>query len=744
MMPHTTHARKAMALAAVLSLAACDDQDPMTLSAPAVVAPASIRLDVSAVGAAPGERVGVAVATEDVGLLGLQGYVRFDPASLRYLGQVVEGAGLVMVNDAQAGSGELRVMSVNTNGLRGRTAMLVFEVRATGYAGRLRYEFEEAATRDAAVRTARVSDRIVAAPYMAVGEPRRMSPQDWIEVLASQESAQDRAILMTPGQYRLDLRYGDANLSGSVTVSDVVYLGGVSVGNTALIDNTSRDAVIAGNAFPFNSPGLGEPSDPLRPGVEGNSNSPGGITVSDVTQVSLESVGIDRAVVGELIPGRGPLAAGRVVVPAGYIVTNTTWTKGNVYELAGIVRVDSGATLTIEPGTRVEGQSTLVSALFIHRNGRIVADGTALEPIVFTCTAATKAKGCWGGLVIAGYAPLNTGTTGAPLARGDTTTSPACLQNQGEGGAPIYGGCSASDSSGVLRYVRSEYAGFILSPNNELNGITLNGVGSGTVVEHIQVHAGLDDGLELFGGTVNLKWVYLTANSDDSFDFSDGWSGKAQFFVIQHDSLDSDKGIEADNAAANLDATPRTIPQLWNFTFVGKRDPAGTGGPAANNSEDALHIRKGTRPKMFNFVVHRFTVGLDIDDATTCTNINTELELERSVFSGILNLGNTDADPACGSYTTPNVESQFIQDAANTNTVITDSAAVANLMINPLEVIAPDFRMNASQIGGTPPSDGFFDVSATYVGAVPPANAARSNIPWYAGWTRGWQSATTP
>lgn len=742
MMLHTTHARMAIALAAVLGLAACTDQAP-TFSAPAGIAPASIRLDVSSASAAPGTRVAVAVSTEDIGLLGLQGYVRFDPTSLRYIGQVLEGAGFVMVNDARADAGELRVMSVNTSGLRDRTAMLVFEVQAAGYTSRLRYDFEEAATRDAAVRTARVSDRVVLAPYMAIGEPRRMSPQDWIEVLASQESARDRAA-MTPGQYRLDLRFGDANLSGSVTVSDVVYLGGISVGNTALIDNTSRDAVIAGNVFPFNSPGLGEPSDPLRPGVEGSANAPGGITVSDVTQISLESVGTDRAVVGELIPGRGPLPPGRIVVPAGYIVTNTLWTKSNVYELAGIVRVDSGATLTIEPGTRIEGQSTQVSALFIHRNGRIIADGTALEPIVFTCTAATKAKGCWGGLVISGYAPINTGTTGAPMARGDTTTSPACLQNQGEGGAPIYGGCSATDSSGVLRYVRSEYAGFILSANNELNGITLNGVGNRTVVEHIQVHAGLDDGLELFGGTVNLKWVYLTANSDDSFDFSDGWIGKAQFFVIQHDSLDSDKGIEADNAATLLDAEPRTIPQLWNFTLVGKANPAGTGGPAANNSEAALHIRKGTRPKMFNFVVHKFDRGLDIDDASTCVNIGTELELEQSVFAGNLNLGETDADPTCGSYTTPAVEAQFIQDAANLNTVVTDSAAVANLMLNPIEVIAPDFRFRASQTGATPPNDGFFDVAATYVGAVPPANAARSNIPWYAGWTRGWQSATTP
>lgn len=743
MMFHTAHARRAMALAAVFALAACDDQDP-TFSAPPAVAPAAVRLEASSVSAAAGERVAVAVATEDAGLLGLQGYVRFDPASLRYIGQVVEGGGLVMVNDARAMSGELRVMSVNTAGLRGRTATLVFEVQSAGYAGSLRYVFEEAATLTSTKRTARVADRVALAPALSVGSPRRMSPQDWIEALAPNESARDRSL--TPGQYRLNLRFGDANLSGTLTVSDVVYMGGVSVGNTALIDNTSRDAVIAGNVFPFNNPGLGEPGDALRPGVDGNPNAPGSITVSDVTQISLESVGTDRSVVGELIPGRGALPAGRIVVPAGYISTNTTWIKSNVYELAGIVRVDSGATLTIEAGTRIEGQSAQqVSALFIHRDGRIIADGTALEPIVFTCTAATKSKGCWGGLVISGYAPINTGTTGAPVMRGDTTTSASCLQSQGEGGGPIYGGCSPTDSSGVLRYVRSEYAGFILSANNELNGITLNAVGSGTVVEHIQVHAGLDDGLELFGGTVNLKWVYLTANSDDSFDFSDGWSGKAQFFVVQHDSLDSDRGIEADNAALSFDAAPRTIPQLWNFTFVGKEYPAGTGGTPGNNSEVALHIRRGTRPKMFNFVVYKFDRGLDIDDAQTCVNIGTELELERSMFFGTLTLGETDADPACGSYTSPAVESQFIQDVANANTVSTDSAAVANLMINPIEVIAPDFRFRASQpAGATPPNDGFFDVTATYPGAVPAANASASNIPWYAGWTRGWQNATTP
>jgi hypothetical protein len=305
----------------------------------------------------------------------------------------------------------------------------------------------------------------------------------------------------------------------------------------------------------------------------------------------------------------------------------------------------------------------------------------------------------------------------------------------------------------VLSYVRVEYGGFILTGNNELNGLTLGAVGSGTDVDYVQVHAGLDDGIEMFGGTVDLKFLYLTANSDDSYDCSFGYRGRTQFVIIQHDSLDADKGIECDNTetAETYNADPRVRAPLWNFTFVGRQSPTGTGGVSGNNSNDAIHVRRGTRPQLQNFLVIGARRVLDIDDAATCdTELNgAGLLFKNSLLAGNGVGGNTDSDPTCAPYndvtfTGTNLEQLLIDDPANN---ITTLASFAGLLKAPFDVLLPDFRPIAGSaaatfVGGTPPNDGFFDPTATYAGAVAPANASASNIPWYSGWTRGWQSAT--
>ena len=146
-----------------------------------------------------------------------------------------------------------------------------------------------------------------------------------------------------------------------------------------------------------------------------------------------------------------------------------------------------------------------------------MADGTPDAPIIMSSDAAigSRARGQWGGLIINGSAPTNQGVT------------------FGEGDTGAFGGNNPSDSSGTLRYVRLEFAGIEFSPDNELNGIAFQGVGSGTIVDHVQVHMNQDDGIEMFGGTVNLKYVLVTGARDDSFDWTDGWTGKGQFWVAQ-------------------------------------------------------------------------------------------------------------------------------------------------------------------------------------------------------------------
>ncbi|MBK8704253.1 MAG: PKD domain-containing protein [Saprospiraceae bacterium] len=199
----------------------------------------------------------------------------------------------------------------------------------------------------------------------------------------------------------------------------------------------------------------------------------------------------------------------------GDITTNTTWTSNNIYRLTGAacIYVRNNSTLTIQPGTIIKGDP---SALVITRGSKIIADGTAEQPIVFTSAqpAGQRAAGDWGGLIILGNAPINT-PGGQSVVEGGCDPTLAA-----------YGGANAADNSGILRYVRVEFAGIAFQPNNELNSFTFGGVGSGTVIEHVQSSFGGDDALEWFGGTVNGKWMIAYKTVDDMFDTDFGYQGK--------------------------------------------------------------------------------------------------------------------------------------------------------------------------------------------------------------------------
>jgi hypothetical protein len=260
-------------------------------------------------------------------------------------------------------------------------------------------------------------------------------------------------------------------------------------------------------------------------------------------------------------------------VIAGKITTSRFYARG-IYILKGYVYVTEGATLTFEAGSIIKSDITEKGALIIERGAKLIADGTASNPIVFTSgkAAGQRAPGDWGGIILLGKAPTNRPLDPAPTIEG--------------GVGRQFGGTDPLDESGIIRYVRIEYAGIAAEPGSEINGLTCGGVGSGTILDHIQVTYGNDDAYEFFGGTVNAKYLFAFATADDDFDFDFGYTGKIQFAVSSRnpefvDAGDAGNGIECDNDGSGTTATPVTRPQLSNFTIIG---PDGATGTAANHN----------------------------------------------------------------------------------------------------------------------------------------------------------------
>jgi hypothetical protein len=239
-----------------------------------------------------------------------------------------------------------------------------------------------------------------------------------------------------------------------------------------------------------------------------------------------------------------------------------------VYTIVGYVYFQSGTTLTIPAGTIFKSDVSQKGALIIERGAKIEAVGTESKPIVFTSGKApgSRTRGDWGGIIILGNAPTNRPLSPAPLVEGGVDRR--------------YGGTNATDNSGTMKYVRIEWAGIAAEPGSEINGLTLGGVGSGTVLEYIQVSYGNDDAYELFGGTVNLKNIIAYATSDDDLDFDFGYTGKIQFAVCQRRpeiaDTDAGNGVEADNDGSGSSALPYTRPVLSNITWIGPNGDAAT------------------------------------------------------------------------------------------------------------------------------------------------------------------------
>jgi hypothetical protein len=270
----------------------------------------------------------------------------------------------------------------------------------------------------------------------------------------------------------------------------------------------------------------------------------------------------------------------------GNITTTTTLTSDKTWTLKGYVYVTDGAKLIIQPGTTIVSDIAEKGALIIERGAQILAEGTATKPIVFTSgkIVGERSPGDWGGVVILGKATTN--RTSEPTIEGGI-------------GRP-YGGTNDLDNSGIVKYVRIEYAGIAAMPNSEINALTLGAVGSGTIIENVQTIYANDDAFEFFGGTVNAKNLYAYATADDDFDFDFGYRGSVSYSVSKRDPQfvdagDAGNGVECDNDGTGTTAAPFTHPKLDNMILVGPFDVA-----SLANHNLGLRWRRATQFTMTN------------------------------------------------------------------------------------------------------------------------------------------------
>jgi hypothetical protein len=411
---------------------------------------------------------------------------------------------------------------------------------------------------------------------------------------------------------------------------------------------------------------------------------------------------------------------GNVVVPTdpnsnvitGVISSSKFYAKGK-WILKGYVYVVDGATVTFEAGCVVVSDVAEKGALIIERGAKIIAQGTSTNPIVFTSGKAigSRAPGDWGGIILLGKAPTNRPLDPAPIIEG--------------GVGRQYGGTDPFDESGVLRFVRIEYAGIAAEPGSEINGLTCGGVGSGTIIENVMVSFGNDDAFEFFGGTVNARNLIALATADDDFDFDFGYSGKIQYAVAMRkpdfvDAGDAGNGVECDNDASGSNATPITRPQMSNFTIVGPNDATGT----AANHNFSMRWRRRTQFIVRNsiFIGHP-DAGFSMEsDGTLNDYMNNVSEFRNNLVHASTNVyRSSNANIASAAQ---------IQTKAQSEGCITLATSAAAELTSPFYSTAPNFLPKTGSPALTGASftgmNSFF-TPTTFRGAMGTTN-----------WTTGW------
>ncbi|SIQ59536.1 hypothetical protein [Pontibacter lucknowensis] len=387
---------------------------------------------------------------------------------------------------------------------------------------------------------------------------------------------------------------------------------------------------------------------------------------------------------------------------------NFTMKAGTKYLLKGFVYVKDGATLTIEPGTIIMGDKNSKGTLIVERGGKIMAQGTKEKPIVFTSAqpAGQRAAGDWGGLIILGKAPVNLGNNARI-----------------EGGVDReYGGTDANDNSGVLKYVRIEFPGIAFQPDNEINGLTMGGVGSGTTVDYVQVSYCGDDAFEMFGGTVNAKHLIAYKTVDDMFDTDNGYSGKLQFLLGISDpnmaDVSGSNGFESDGDAQGSDATPKTSAVFSNVSLFGPRATENT--QFNSNFKRGMHIRRNSNIQVHNSLFAGWPTGLLLDGTKSQANATAgTLAIKNTVISGSQNALTVE------SGSTFDVAAWF-NAADKGNSVVADNASL-NISGSFNQTARPVFTGNSLQSGASFDGlDNFFE-RVTYRGAF-------GSEDWTAGW----------
>jgi hypothetical protein len=376
--------------------------------------------------------------------------------------------------------------------------------------------------------------------------------------------------------------------------------------------------------------GLVQTSPSLELVLTGASNAPTSPGVrayfdADTLEAFLPSVSVggqEFAATLALIPGTNPLRfrvtnlhptafsgcpafaqplGGNSCLLRGEIKQNVTLTNDITWILEGGVffggdNKDS-VTVTIEPGTKIQGRQA-ADFFYVRRGSKLKAVGSPTQPIVFT-GPAEQTPGEWGGVVLAGNARVNGCNVGVPV----------CEQFD-EAMLTPYGGNDDHDSSGVLKYIQIRFAGFAVRPDQELNALTLLGVGDGTIIDYVETYRGADDGIEMFGGTVSLRHVAMIEGEDDGLDWGGGWRGKAQFVLVKQ-GPNSDRCVEADNNEDNFDSLPRAKPRIANLTCY---------SPAGKFGSQGAELRRGTGANIHNSIFQDVPTCLRISDAATFLN----------------------------------------------------------------------------------------------------------------------------
>ena len=395
--------------------------------------------------------------------------------------------------------------------------------------------------------------------------------------------------------------------------------------------------------------------------------------------------------------------------------TSFKWTKDKVWILEGFVFVNEGQTLTIEAGTLIKGASgsgESASALIVARGGKIIAEGTASEPIIFTAEADKldgslgTTNGLWGGVIVLGKAGLNS-SPGESAIEGIPTSEPR----------GIYGGSNDADNSGVIRYVSIRHGGTNIGANNEINGLTLGGVGSGTTIDYVEIFANQDDGVEWFGGTVNAKHIISAACGDDSFDYDEGFRGKNQFLISYQLTNDGDRSGEHDGGTDPEDGTPYALPTFYNVTYIGKGD------------NRAITFRDNAGGQYHNSIFTNFGKGIDIEILASGENSYKRFEAGqlKLMNNSFFNVAGDDASKIFAVEVVSGKDPEAaVLDAAKAAVV-----ASFNANGNKVENLGVSRTNLVPTTGGTTdaPSDSFF-TNTSYRGAVAP-----TGTPWYAGWT---------